>query len=153
VVQGVGYPNPNRSHFASMAIWHTGRPDTADHDGTGWIGRGLDGAPATGSLLVGEGLPPVALRGQRSVASALEQVEDFQLVEGFDPRRTFGKGRRADDLAGFVRRTMLDAYTTADKLAALGRDDADSIRYPGSGLARRLQLVARLLKAGFSTRV
>src|SRR5437868_4206573 len=37
VVQGVGYPNPNRSHFRSMDIWHTGRPDIMEH--SGWLGR------------------------------------------------------------------------------------------------------------------
>ena len=36
VIQGVGYPNPNRSHFTSMDIWHTGRLDAK---GSGWIGR------------------------------------------------------------------------------------------------------------------
>src|SRR5919202_1632764 len=40
VVQGVGYPNPNRSHFRSMDIWHTARPDILER--TGWLGRYLD---------------------------------------------------------------------------------------------------------------
>ena len=43
IVPGVGYPNPNRSHFASMAIWHTARFDPIDRNGLGWIGRALDG--------------------------------------------------------------------------------------------------------------
>src|SRR5262249_31696160 len=42
VVQGVGYPNPNRSHFQSMAIWHTARLDAEQQVGLGWLGRGLD---------------------------------------------------------------------------------------------------------------
>src|SRR5579871_3604367 len=42
IVQAVGYPNPNRSHFESMAIWHTARFDPEERDGLGWIGRGLD---------------------------------------------------------------------------------------------------------------
>ncbi|MEI6665465.1 MAG: hypothetical protein WCL53_04865, partial [Chloroflexota bacterium] len=40
IVQGVGYPNPNRSHFRSMEIWHTA--STAEHVPTGWLGRFLD---------------------------------------------------------------------------------------------------------------
>ena len=39
--RGVGYPNPNRSHFASMDIWHTANPD-AKQGGRGWIGSALD---------------------------------------------------------------------------------------------------------------
>jgi uncharacterized protein (DUF1501 family) len=42
IVQGVGYPNPSRSHARSMAVWHTARFDPEDHNGLGWIGRGLD---------------------------------------------------------------------------------------------------------------
>src|SRR4051812_6304411 len=42
IVQGVGYPNPSRSHFRSMAIWHSARLDAEDHTGIGWLGRALD---------------------------------------------------------------------------------------------------------------
>ena len=42
LVPGVGYPNPNRSHFESMAIWQTARLDPEDHSGPGWIGRSFD---------------------------------------------------------------------------------------------------------------
>src|SRR5262249_49482756 len=42
VVQGVGYPNPSRSHFESMAVWQTARRDPRDHGDYGWMGRGLD---------------------------------------------------------------------------------------------------------------
>jgi uncharacterized protein (DUF1501 family) len=37
VIQGVGYPNPNRSHFRSMDIWHSARPETFER--SGWLGR------------------------------------------------------------------------------------------------------------------
>ncbi len=42
LVPGVGYPNPNRSHFESMAIWQTARLDPEEHAGPGWIGRSFD---------------------------------------------------------------------------------------------------------------
>ena len=38
IVQGVGYPNPSRSHFRSMAVWHSVRTDPEDHGGPGWLG-------------------------------------------------------------------------------------------------------------------
>ena len=46
MVQSVGYPNPNRSHFESMAIWHTAEPKPT-FETTGWLARGLDTRPAT----------------------------------------------------------------------------------------------------------
>lgn len=42
IVQGVGYPNPNRSHFVSTSIWETA--DTSNHSSTGWLGRYFDNA-------------------------------------------------------------------------------------------------------------
>jgi uncharacterized protein (DUF1501 family) len=151
VVQGVGYPNPNRSHFRSMAIWHTARLDAEEQAGLGWLGRGLDERPGATSLLVGSGPPPVALRGRRAVASALERIEDFTLAAGADPRKALPRDEPADELAAFVRRSMLDAYATADRLKEVGREDGS--RFPQSGLAERLKLIARLLKIGVGARV
>ena len=48
LVPGVGYPNPNRSHFESMSIWQTARLDLEEHGGPGWIGRSFDQAAQTG---------------------------------------------------------------------------------------------------------
>src|SRR4051812_41692935 len=48
IVQGVGYPNPSRSHFRSMAVWHSARTDPEDHGGPGWLGRVLDERLAAG---------------------------------------------------------------------------------------------------------
>jgi uncharacterized protein (DUF1501 family) len=136
-----------------MATWHTARLDPEEHKGPGWLGRGLDAAGAGASaLLVGAGPPPVAIRGRRSIASAIERPEDFSLAPGADPRKALASGEPADDLAAFVQRSMLDAYATADRLTQVAGDKDDS-RYPQSGLASRLRLIARLLKAGLDTRV
>ena len=58
IVPGVGYPNPSRSHFVSMAIWQTARRDVEEHGGPGWLGRSLDSNPGSSSLFVGAA-PPV----------------------------------------------------------------------------------------------
>src|SRR5207237_6939542 len=153
IAQGVSYPNPNRSHFQSLATWHTARLDPEEHQGPGWLGRGLDTAEEGASaLLVGSGPPPVAIRGRRSIASAIERIEDFSLAAGADPRKALVRREPADDLAAFVQRSMLDAYATADRLAQVAGDKNDG-RYPQDGLAARLQLIARLLKVGLAARV
>jgi uncharacterized protein (DUF1501 family) len=153
IAQGVSYPNPSRSHFQSMATWHTARLDPEEHKGPGWLGRGLDSAgKGASALLVGSGPPPVAIRGRRSIASAIERIEDFSLASGADPRKALVKEEPPEDLAAFVQRSMLDAYATADRLQQVtgGTDDS---RYPQNGLGSRLQLIARLLKVGLDTRV
>jgi uncharacterized protein (DUF1501 family) len=153
IVQGVSYPNPYRSHFQDMAIWHTARLDAEQQSGLGWLGRSLDEAKGASSLLVGGGPPPLALRGRRAIASAIERLEDFTLVAGADPRKALTKNEPADDLTAFVRRNMLDAYATADRLAATAKEKDGDARYPRNSLAQRLQLIARLLKVGVGARV
>jgi uncharacterized protein (DUF1501 family) len=153
IAQGVSYPNPSRSHFQSMATWHTARLDPDEHQGAGWLGRSLDSAcQGATALLVGTGPPPVAIRGRRSVASVMERMEDFTLAAGADPRKALPREAPSDDLAAFVQRSMLDAYATADRLHDLARGPNDA-GYPQTGLASRLRLVARLLKVGLETRV
>ena len=70
VVRGVGYPNPNLSHFASMAIWQTANVE--DGVGSGWVGRWLDsvGDGPERAISVGATLPP-AFRGEKESAAAI----------------------------------------------------------------------------------
>ena len=169
LVPGVGYPNPNRSHFESMAIWQTARLDPEEHGGPGWIGRSLDAQAGTGTaasppparsaLYVGEGTPPIALRGRRAAASSLERIEDLILPGGSSRslvETPLGAQAEADEgLSAYVRRSVARrvlvrrARRRADP-PARRRPDA---RYPETALAGRLRTVAQLLKAGLGARV
>jgi uncharacterized protein (DUF1501 family) len=157
IVQGVGYPNPNRSHFESMAIWHTARFDPEERNGLGWLGRALDDqrrpeARRPDSVFVGGAQLPAALRGRRCVVSSLTRPEDF-LIAPEVKAPPGGDAPPQEDLAAFVRRATLDAYTTADRMAeVLGRRE-DGAGYPTTALAGDLRLMARLIKADAGTRV
>src|SRR5262245_61807943 len=143
VIPGVGYPNPNRSHFRSMAIWHSARFDAEEHTSHGWIGRALD--PDAGqSLLIGNDSAPLALRGRRSSIVALGRADDLALADSATVRQATGSDPSKNDLIEFVRRQSLDAYAASDKLAALARGSDDAL-YPGNGLGERLRLTARLM--------
>jgi uncharacterized protein (DUF1501 family) len=157
IVQGVGYPNPNRSHFESMAIWHSARFDPDERNGLGWLGRALDGperreASKPDCVFVGGAQLPAALRGRRSVASALTRPEDFVLAPEVKVKPS-ADAQPKDDLAAFVRRASLDAYTTADRMADIVRGKDDGPGYPTTELAGELRLMARLIKADIGTRV
>ena len=97
IVQGVGYPNPSRSHFQSLATWQTARTERSLHDGPGWLGPALESQPSRRAPMpafsIGTGLPPVALRGLHSSASCLDRLEDSVLDAGADPRRILPPGR------------------------------------------------------------
>jgi uncharacterized protein (DUF1501 family) len=167
LVPGVSYPNPNRSHFESMAIWQTARLGAEQNAGPGWIGRAFDaragsaevatsGAP---SLFIGDGSPPVALRGRRSSATSLARVDDLRLPEGLIPSlaetRLSGSTEADNGLAAFIRRSLLDSYASAQRVSELvARSTASSSEsYPDDSLGERLRTVARLLKAGLGARV
>jgi uncharacterized protein (DUF1501 family) len=161
LIPGVGYPNPNRSHFESMAIWQTARMDPEEHAGSGWIGRGLDAeletsktrASGAAALFIGDGTPPAALRARRAATSALDRIDDLVLPEGWAGPSSGSPGA-GDDLDSYVRRSVLDAYTSSRRVAELTHRRAEGdARYPSTPLAGRLQTVARLLKAGLGARV
>jgi uncharacterized protein (DUF1501 family) len=149
VLPGVGYPNPNRSHFESMAMWHTARFEEAELRGHGWLGRAMD--PTAGNLFAVGGEVPTALRGRRSSAVAFKRIEEVLLTDPTAAKAGVG-GEPADDLLGYVRRQAADAHTAADRLAALTKDKGGA-SYPSTELAERLKLVARLMKAGVGARV
>jgi uncharacterized protein (DUF1501 family) len=149
VIPGVGYPNPNRSHFESMAIWHTARFDPEERRGYGWLGRALD--PSAGNLFSVGADVPTALRGRRSSAVAFRRIEEVLLTDAGATRNGVG-GETNDDLLDFVRRQAVDAQAASEKLSKLG-SDATGGGYPQTEVAERLKMVARLLKADVGARV
>ena len=158
IVQGVGYPNPDRSHDVSMAIWQTARFDPDEHKSFGWIGRALDVAPAPAdgaphSILVADRTPPVALRGRRCSSVAMANLGDLQINPGATLTAT-ENADEADDLLAFTRRATLDARSAADLITdVVQSSSASDAEYPQTELAERLKTVAQLIKAGFATPV
>jgi uncharacterized protein (DUF1501 family) len=167
IVQGVGYPNPDRSHFRSMEIWETARLEYGALE-TGWLGRALDAAPpAVGSdipgLHIGGRSLPLAFKSKKTEVPSLTTLEQYRLQIGGDVaakrevRDALERVARldrpsADPLLGFVRRSTLAAYDSSKKLEQLDKAETKS-NYPNFGLARRLELIGRIIKAGFGTRI
>lgn len=157
IVQGVGYPNPNRSHNVSMAIWQTCSFDQEEHNTHGWLGRALDqtkrpqdGSPA--ALLIGNAQPPIAIRGRRSVAAAINGIDEFTLPDAVSTTKSDPK-TSSNDLTSFLQRSSLDALATAERLSEFAAKPDAGRSYPSNELAKRLRLVSRLIKSGFGTRV
>lgn len=164
VVQGVGYPNPDRSHFRSMEIWETARTEAGALE-TGWLGRAIEARAArpgedTQAFHIGSGTLPLALKAKQTEVPSLERLDQFRLATagGTPPRSTLDGAVRIergqdDPLLGFLRRSTLAAYDSSQRLEQVLKDSASSDRYPAYGLARRLELIARIIKAGFGTRI
>ncbi len=158
IVQGVGYPNPNRSHDVSMAIWQTARLAAAEHTTFGWLGRAMDGYPgptdgSPHSVLLGSENPPIALRGRRTTSISLAHLEDLKLRTDAELMHTATDGS-AEDLLSFTRRTALDALSAAELINEVTSSSAkETTRYPRTQLADRLKSIAQLIKSDFATPV
>lgn len=166
IVQGVGYPNPNRSHFTSMDIWHTA---DADAKGYGWIGKYFDctcnGTPVPeGAVSIGRE-SPLAMQGKVQKPVSFESAELFRwLGEELDQekslKRAYDKINRAgqldtvnpDSQLGFLTRTALDAQVASERIrAAVAKRPL--VQYPRSPLARQLQIIGAMIRDGMKTRV
>ncbi len=165
IVQGVGYPNPDQSHFRSMDIWHAG--STAATLTEGWVGRALRGVPGAASFhLAGQNeAAPLALAGAPVRVPSVASLADFQLrvgaAGGADARRQRELIEAAApapsappaDLLDFVRQTAASTYATTRRLQAIGRDYRPGVPYPATALANHLKLAAQLIDASLGARL
>jgi uncharacterized protein (DUF1501 family) len=175
IVQSVGYPNPNRSHFESMAIWQTANLDP-DGASPGWLARAIDrrlgpvpDGDAPGLHIHDAFLLPRALSGGRQVIPSLAPPDQFHRrlgvpedadragqVEALDRLVRQNQGAPGS-LLQFVERCTLITYASSARLERLQQDKPSTAPAQGYqdyyGLARRLQLIAQLIKAGLSTSI
>ena len=164
IVQGVGYPNPNRSHFASMDIWHTGK---SQGHGNGWIGRYVDnacsGSPqADAEIAIGR-TAPLAMFGDMHKPVSFENAKLFQwtgkeLPASLDvPYEVMNRagaldGVAAGSQAAFLMRTALDAQLSSDRIRA-AMDKTPLVSYPNSQLATQLKSIGAMIRDQMKTRV
>ena len=166
VINGVGYPNPNRSHFRAMDIWHTCEPEKIATEG--WLGRVVRDIDPHGENVLtgvnfGRGLPrAMALTGVpvASVAS----LEGYGVLTGIT-----GQEQRARALDVFARmyspaigtgaamdylgRTGLDALKGADILKTAVDSYTSTVEYAATSIAQSLRGIAQVLLKGLGTRV
>jgi uncharacterized protein (DUF1501 family) len=125
LIQGVGYPNPNRSHFRSTEIWQTAS-DADRNRNDGWLGRYFDSCcrgsdPNVGVAIGGE--TPQAFGSPGSRGMAISDPEQFRYMMSSD---------RIPEISGMTKST---------------------VDYPRSQLGNSLNLVSRLIAGGLPTRV
>lgn len=152
-MENVGYPNPNRSHFASMAIWHTADPTQAQDDG--WIGRLAEkiGDPFCASNI--GGTTPQALRAAQFSLPSIETVDGFQVklpagLEGaFNTMLNTPRQGEADYLMRATRQMMKNTA----RVQANVKKYKDGATYPDTKFAKGLRDTARMIAAGVGQRV
>jgi uncharacterized protein (DUF1501 family) len=166
IIQGVGYPNPNRSHFRSMDIWHTCEPDKQGTEG--WLGRAIrDMDPAKDNVLTGvnfgRGLPR-ALASPGVPVASVGNLATYGVLTGID-----GEDQRADALDVFSRiysptvgrnmvvdylsQTGMDALKGADVLSTAPESYSSTVEYGGDTVAQYMKNIAQVHLANFGTRI
>jgi uncharacterized protein (DUF1501 family) len=183
VVNGVGYPNPNRSHFRATEIWQTAS-DEDKYLTDGWLGRYFDnacqGCDPTVAINIGPRLPQ-AFSSHMPTGISLENPDSYRFMgsgKNDDETLAYRSMYNTDDAApvsnsggsvsmvsgtvtlqngqsalDFLERTSMDAQVSSDKIRDIAARTASATGYPKSGLANNLQLVARLIAGGLPTRI
>ena len=163
IIQGVGYPNPNRSHFRSMEIWQTAEPERIGSEG--WVGRYLDAirsgraSPLTG-INIGNEASEAFTSAHASVPS-IQGLANFGVVF---PRNPDGDARTAalkrvqlgdtnTPYGRFFQETAQETYESADKISAGVKNYHSTVKYPTTGFGRGMQEIAQLIAANLGTRV
>ncbi|MDP0501177.1 MAG: DUF1501 domain-containing protein [Verrucomicrobiota bacterium JB022] len=159
IIQNVGYPNPNRSHFRSTEIWETAS-DADETEYTGWLGRYLDNAC--------NGRPesdPEAIHFTDQVPQSYFS-QDTHHIFSSRPTGRYGTNQPNRDLlksvaeapldednAAYLSQTLMDALVTEEKIERVFRRYKTEVDYPQNQLAQSLKRIAALISAGIETRV
>ena len=166
IINGIGYPNPDRSHFRSMDVWHTAEPDKLS--GEGWLGRAIrDLDPLAENVLTGvnfgRGLPralackgvPVASVGNLETYGLLPDIQDEMVrkaaLNAF--AQMYGGAEGKDAVAEFLGQTGLDALKGADILRTAPEVYSSSVEYASTPLGQSLKNVAQVMFADLGTRI
>jgi uncharacterized protein (DUF1501 family) len=163
IVQGVGYPDPNRSHFESMDIWHTClRKHETRRDG--WLGRYLDQTPGAAgedvpAIHLGGEKQPFALTARQVRTPTIHSLDQFKLkTSGQESRQAVEMlaetmRPQSDDLLGFVQTSTTSALDVSERFS-LSRDAAEPAKgFPETDLGRKLGTIAKLITSGLRTRI
>jgi uncharacterized protein (DUF1501 family) len=159
ILNNVGYPNPDRSHFRSMDIWHTASQST-EYWTNGWVGRYLDaqcnGCDKPTQAIELDDVLSLALKGDNLKGIAVK-----------DPRRLYGTAnekffrdvmKNHQDEAGeqpvdYLYKTMAETLSSADYIFKQSRMHPTNAEYPKTDLANSLKTIASLIYSEINTKV
>jgi uncharacterized protein (DUF1501 family) len=162
IIQNVGYPNPNRSHFRSTEIWETAS-DSDRYARTGWLGRYFDnacaGKPEKSSPVgvhLGNEVPqsfladqPHSIHGmQAGNRNRRQQKETVALLESL-----LGTSAPATPNGSFLQHTMMNALATDHRVQQILDSGKSNVTYPGNSFGQSLAAISALIAGGMETRV
>ena len=157
VLNNVGYPNPNRSHFRATDIWHTGS-DADQYLQSGWIGRYLDASKSksldaievddTLSLIMkGEHTDGIATKNPNIFYKTTQAPYFKKVVAHHDDAHL------SEHNLGYLYKTMVTASSSAKYIYETSKTYTTKTTYPKNGFSKQLKQVAQFINSGLQTKV
>ena len=165
IVQDVGYPNQNRSHFRSLDIWNAGVSSSDEVTNTGWMGRYFEdlypdypegypnnGCPDPFAISLGYTVSETCQGTALNFSTALINPDNLSTIieseEGFiDSNTCYGSELQ------FVRQSVKQTNAYADAITNASDQGNNLVVYPGTNLAQQLKIVAKLISGGLQTSI
>ncbi len=159
IINSVGYPNPDRSHFRSMDIWQTAS-QSSEYWSSGWVGRYLDaqcnGCDKPTQAIEIDDVLSLAMKGNTMNGIAVK-----------DPRRLYGtanekffrdvlkshSGETGEQSVDYLYKTMAQTLSSADYIFKQSRLHPTSAEYPKTELGNSLKTIASLIFSEINTKV
>ncbi|MEL6672749.1 MAG: DUF1501 domain-containing protein [Bacteroidota bacterium] len=160
VVNGVGYPNPNRSHFRSMDIWHTAS-DAHEFLSSGWVGRYLDSACQKGKTLPYTALEiddtlSLALKGQQLKGLAVKQPQSLYKTTQEPFIQALARQQMQADVSSplaYLHKTLIETTTSASYVHEKAKVYKTEVDYPDHEFGQKLKTMAKLIVSQSDTRI
>jgi len=154
VFNSVGYPNPDRSHFRSMDIWHTAS-ESNEYLQTGWIGRFLDAnceknCKAFSAIEIDDTLS-LAMKGSKVKGLALQNPEKFYRLAK-NKKITDSEPHDHENVA-YLYKTLAETVSSAEYIYEKNKIQKSTINYPQNEFAQRLKTIAQMIKSNLETEV
>lgn len=163
IINNVGYPNPDRSHFRSMDIWQTASEST-EYLNTGWIGRYLD-ANCAGNCVPYQALEiddtlSLSMKGEKVKALSVQDPEKLykQISGNFINKIAQNKAVNEHDNVAYLYKTLAETASSAEFLhtkraAAQSKAYRSIAQYPQGELGQRLKTISELIVSGMPTNI
>jgi len=159
ILNNVGYPNPDRSHFRSMDIWHTASQSN-DYWNTGWLGRYLDaqcnGCDKPTQALEIDDVLSLALKGEKVKGLALKDPQRLYSTSNEKFFREISKQHTAsqeEQPVDYLYKTMSETLSSADYIFKQSRLHPTTGEYPKTDLGNSLKTISSLIYSEINTKV
>ena len=159
IMNRVGYPNPDRSHFRSMDIWHSAS-NSNEYIYTGWLGRYLDaqceGCDKPTQALEIDDVLSMALKGEKMKGLAMKDPKRLYNTANekfFKDIAANHKDEAGEQPVDYLYKTMAETISSADYIYQQSKLRPSKTQYPATELGKSLQTISSLIQSDINTKV